>query len=460
MKPYAEDTIAAIATPLGVGGVGIVRLSGKDAVRVGDALFKAGSGASLARARSHLLLHGWIEQSGQPLDEALAVVMRAPHSYTREDVVELHCHGGTLVLGTVLELALQGGARLAQPGEFTLRAFLNGRLDLTQVEAVADVVRARSRLGLQVSANQLRGRLHDRIQALREDVAHVAALVAAGIDFPEEDVVFAHGQEIRERLERALEAVTELLHTAAQGRVLREGLAVAIVGKPNVGKSSLLNALLRESRAIVTDIPGTTRDTLEEATELGGLALRLIDTAGIRQTAEPVEQAGIARSRRAIAQADLVLLVLDGAGPWEAEDAAVLAEAPPAATLAVLNKADRMPAQAPAWAARLAGLPQVRISALTGAGLPDLEAWIRRWALKEERPQVESALITNLRQQQAAQGAQAALQAARRTLEEGRGEELLAVDLSRALDALGDIVGETTADDLLQRIFAEFCIGK
>jgi tRNA modification GTPase len=460
MRLRSDDTIAAIATPLGTGGVGIVRISGKDAVAIVDPLFRPRSGPSLRGAPSHKLLYGWLERQGEPLDEVLAVVMRAPHSYTREDVVEVHCHGGTLVLRSVLDLACRGGARLAQPGEFTWRAFLNGRLDLTQVEAVGDIVSARSALGLRVSANQLRGRLHGEIQALRDNVAHVAALVAAGIDFPEEDVVFSHREEIRLRLAEAQNRLQELLRTADQGRILREGLAIAIVGKPNVGKSSLLNALLRENRAIVTEIPGTTRDTLEEGLDLNGLAVRLIDTAGIRETTDVVEREGISRSERAIALSDLVLVVLDGSAPLEVADRQVLALAPPDAMLAVANKRDRMAQSQPEWTAELDGRPLVVISARTGDGLATLESWIREWAVHDERPLLEHAIITNLRQREAARLAHEALRDALQGIAEGRGDELLAVDLSRTLDALGDIVGETTADDLLDRIFAEFCIGK
>jgi tRNA modification GTPase len=460
MPLRSDDTIVAIATPPGVGGVGIVRLSGPEAVAIADGFFQPTRGAPLARSPSHRMRHGWVLAAGQPVDEALAVAMRAPHSYTREDVVEVHCHGGNRVLRTVLELATGGGARLAQPGEFTLRAFLSGRIDLTQAEAVGDLVRAQSALGLRVSANQLRGRLHAEIAALTDEVRQVAALVAAGIDFPEEDVVFAHREQIAGRLERAGARLDALLARAGQGRIAREGLAVAIVGRPNVGKSSLLNALLREERAIVTEIPGTTRDTLEEAAELGGLLVRLVDTAGIRHTAEPVERLGIERARRAMAQAELVLLVLDGAEPLSADDETLLAGAPPGATLVVVNKQDRLGGAPPAWAGRLAERPWLGLSARTGAGLPLLEERIRAWALHDERPALEEALLTNLRQESAARQAREALRGARHALAEGRGEELLAVDLEQVLLALGDIVGATTPDDLLERIFAEFCIGK
>ncbi|MCH9045356.1 MAG: tRNA uridine-5-carboxymethylaminomethyl(34) synthesis GTPase MnmE [SAR324 cluster bacterium] len=460
MALRSEDTIVAIATPLGVGGVGIIRLSGKEALPLVDGIFRPAGGSSLAQAESHHLLYGWIERDGRPVDEVLAVAMRAPRSYTREDVVEVHCHGGTMVLRTVLEMAIHGGARLAEPGEFTLRAFLNGRIDLTQAEAVGDIVRTRSSLGLQVSANQLRGRLYEEIGALREQVAHVAARVAAGIDFPEEDVVFAHREEIVSKLESVRTRLATLLSRAAQGRIVREGLAVAIVGRPNVGKSSLLNALLRENRAIVTEIPGTTRDTVEEAAEIGGLMLRLVDTAGIHRTEDVVERAGIDRARGAIERADLALLVLDGAERLTPDDEALLGEVDPAATLVVVNKQDRLHGAQPEWIGKLADFAWVALSALTGAGLQEMEARICQWALSDDRPALEDALITNLRQEQAARNALQAVEGALQAICRGLGDELLAVDLQRVLFDLGDIVGETTADDLLNRIFAEFCIGK
>lgn len=501
-ETVAQDTIVAVATPLGVGGLGVVRLSGGQAVSIADAMFRPSGSTPLATAPSHRLMHGWILAPGSPakpgslstgidaagkdtagidaagkdaageafLDEAMGVVMRAPRSYTREDVVELQCHGGPLILRMVAEQACLLGARPARPGEFTLRAFLNGRIDLTQAEAVGDIVHSRTRMGLTVTVNQLRGRLLQAIDALRDEVAQVASLVAAGIDFPEEDVVFARQGELREALERAIGQLGRLVDTAGRGRIMRDGLGLALIGRPNVGKSSLLNALLRENRAIVTEIPGTTRDTLEETADLGGLAVRLVDTAGIREGADRVEAMGIDRARKAMAQADLVLLVLDGAAPLQPEDEALLAECDPAATMAVINKGDLlaegrptwdgMPSTPPAALDRLALLEQVVISARDGSGLEGLENTIVARALNGEIPLAEEALLTNLRQEHAARTAREALGEALDALNRGLGEELVAVDLERALLALGEIVGQTTADDLLGRIFADFCIGK
>ncbi len=459
----SEDTIVAIATPPGVGGVGIVRLSGPRAVAIADALFRPGGGKPenrLSRVESHRMVYGWIENEEGPLDEVLAVVMRAPRSYTREDVVEVHCHGGMLILTTVLQMAVGLGARMAEAGEFTMRAFLNGRVDLTQAEAVGDIVRGRTALGLRVSADQLRGRLYEEIKALSGQVARMAALVAAGIDFPEEDVVFAHRDDIARELDGVLEKLAGLLAGAGRGRIIREGVAVAIVGRPNVGKSSLLNRLLRENRAIVTEVPGTTRDTVEEMVDMGGLMLRLVDTAGIRHTADRLELEGIARSRAAMARADLVLLVLDGAEPLGGEDWMLVEETGKQASVVAVNKMDLLEGAPPGWIAELKDRKSVLVSAVTGEGLEALEAWILDWALGGDRPVFEDALITNLRQENAAREAAGAIRTAREALEAGLGDELLAIDLERGLAALGAIVGETTADDLLNSIFAEFCIGK
>ena len=460
MKFKSDDTIAAIATPPGLGGVAVIRVSGPRSAALVHGIFRPSGATALIDAPSHRLLHGWIESEGRTVDEVMAVWMKAPHSYTREDVVEVHCHGGGMASGAILDRICSAGARPAEPGEFTFRAFVNGRLDLTQVEAVADIVRAPSRTALAVSANQLRGRLLEAIRAVRDDVRHVSALVNAGIDFPEEDVVFTNREECLSRMGRARAALAELVRTADQGRILREGLAVAIVGKPNVGKSSLLNALLREERAIVTEIPGTTRDTLEEIVELGGLALRMVDTAGIRESHDIVEREGIARSRRAIEQADLTLLVLDGSRPLDGDDRALLGMLDRAGALVAVNKLDLFAPRAPECTSELGGFDWVSLSALTGEGLAELERSIRGWVSRDERPVWESALITNLRQKHAAERALRACERAVQSIHERRGDELLAVDLASVLDALGDIVGETTAEDLLDRIFADFCIGK
>lgn len=462
MKWNTEDTIAAVATPMGVGGVGIVRLSGKNSLEIANPLFRPAIGGQLSAQPSHLMVYGWLLKGTNLLDEVLAVQMKSPRSYTGEDVVEFHCHGGVMVLKTVLELLGQLGARMAEPGEFTFRAFLNGRIDLTQVEAVADIVQAGSAEGLRVSVNQLKGKLHEEILALKESVSSISALVAAGIDFPEEDVVFAQAGEVDIALSEVEKRMADLMASAHRGRILREGLMVSIVGSPNVGKSSLLNALLGENRAIVTEIPGTTRDTLEEACELGGLLVRLIDTAGIRATEDRVESEGIARSLKAAEQADLVLWVMDGSAPLDPGFKDLKSKMDPASALVVVNKRDLMSGDDPPWLSEISGYPNVKISAKSSKGLKNLEKAVVNWAMGTSQASVhtEHAMLTNLRQVQAAGRAGEALTRARLTLSEARGDELLAVDLQEVLDALGDIVGETTAEDLLEKIFSEFCIGK
>lgn len=459
VEDTVEDTIAAIATPPGVGGIGIVRISGSRAVGIADALFRPAGKCRLGQAASHHLLHGWLEHKAEVLDEVMAVVMRRPRSYTCEDVVELHCHGGLFALRETLRAVLEGGARLAQRGEFTLRAFLNGRMDLTQAEAVMDVVHARAPLGLRLALDQLRGRLAKEIAALQEQLREVAAFIAAGIDFAtEEDVLAAQQERIDELLARTRGRLEALIAGAEQGRRLREGFSVALSGAPNVGKSSLLNALLRENRAIVTKVPGTTRDTLEEEAELGGLAVQLIDTAGLRRGRSAAERAGIDRSMEAAARADLILFVLDGTRPPNATERARIRTLAPQKILIVLNKQDRM-AHVPApWQASLGAGEAICVSALRGDGLEELAKRIAERGIAG--PRKEDALLTQLRQREAAVRALEAVRSTEDALAAGQGEELLAMDLDEALAALGEIVGETTAEDLLERIFSRFCIGK
>ncbi|MDH4122093.1 MAG: tRNA uridine-5-carboxymethylaminomethyl(34) synthesis GTPase MnmE [Deltaproteobacteria bacterium] len=459
MKWRNEDTIAAVATPPGVGGVAIVRVSGPRAVALTDPLFHPTGQTGLARAPSHRLLHGWVVDAGRRLDEVLAVVMRAPRSYTREDVVELHCHGGHAAVRAVLDLVLAGGGRMAAPGEFTWRAFMNGRLDLTQAEAVADLVVSGTPTALAVNAAQLGGRLQQEIGALKEQLLRGAALVAAAIDFPEEQDWTEHQGELARLLDQTAGRLEELVGGADQGRILAEGLRVAILGRPNVGKSSLLNALLGEDRAIVTDVPGTTRDTLEELARVGGVMTRLIDTAGIRASQDLVEQMGIARARRAMASADLVLLVLDGSAPLEPDDRELLAQVPPG-TLLVVNKQDRMTDEDPPWAGEVEGFSRLGLSAKTGQGLEGLRQAVHQRAVGNKPLALEHPMLTNLRQKQAARDAWQAVDGARQGLAEGRPGELLAVDLDRALAALGAVTGDTTPEDLLEEIFSRFCIGK
>ncbi|MBX5456769.1 MAG: tRNA uridine-5-carboxymethylaminomethyl(34) synthesis GTPase MnmE [Thermogemmatispora sp.] len=473
-----SDTIAAIATPPGVGGIGIVRVSGEAAFSIVLPLFRR-PGGEQALPPSHQLTYGRIvdPRSGEVLDEVLVAFMRRPHTYTREDVVEIQGHGGPLVLQRILRLVLEQGARLAQPGEFTLRAFLNGRLDLAQAEAVMDVISARTEAGLQLAMQQLQGRVSARLREARQTVLGVLARIEASIDFPEDDIPTPRADELRPHMLTALRMIDELLAGAEQGRLYRHGLRTVIIGRPNVGKSSLLNALLRSERAIVTPIAGTTRDTVEEVANLRGIPLHLIDTAGITPTDDPVEQIGIQRSRAAAESADLVLLVFDCAEDFTAQDRQVCEELQRLGfgqegsmttngragrpVILVLNKIDR-PRSLPLEQVRRfwPEAPLVMTSTLTGEGLSQLEETIANLVLAGRALQGDSVLVTNLRHQEALRLASQHLQAALATLEQGLPLDFVSIDLQAACHALGEITGETASADLLERIFSEFCIGK
>ncbi len=464
-----SDTICAVATPLGEGGIGIVRISGEKAVDIASGLVALRSGLPLGSAASHVLHHAEILDPADAdrrarLDDALVVVMRSPRSFTGEDVVELQCHGGLLILQTVCEALVRVGARLAEPGEFTKRAFLNGRLDLAQAEAVLDTIRAKTTGSLRIAQEQLRGTLSKEIDAVRETLLRLLAHVEAGIDFVEEDISFIQTTELASGLTHASDAIGRLLAHSREGRILREGVTAAIIGRPNVGKSSLLNALLKTDRAIVTPVPGTTRDVLEEVLNIRGIPVRLLDTAGIRDTQDPVEQEGVRRSHAAKERADLLLIVLDGSAPLTPEDLTLLAGTCLNADqkrLVVVNKKDLPgridPADLPPAAP---GCAVAHISATNGDGLDDLRDQIRALLLRPDFETRETVLVTHLRHQMALQRAQDAVTATLASVEARQAGELIAMDLRAAIDALGEITGAVSTDDILDRIFKEFCIGK
>ena len=448
-----DDTIVAVGTPLGEGGIGIIRVSGPEAREVLQRLFVPAHGA-LTPWR---LSYGRVvdPDSGVTVDEALAVWMPAPKTYTRQEVAEIHCHGGPAPLRRVLELALGAGARLAEPGEFTLRAFLNGRLDLAQAEAVIDIVRAKSRAGLQTAVGQLEGRLSTRVAAVRAQLVGALAHLEAAIDFAQDEIPPCDLPAI---LTGAAAALDGLLAGAEQGQAYRQGIRTAIVGRPNVGKSSLLNALLGRERAIVTAIPGTTRDTLEETAVVGGVPLVLVDTAGITQAQDPVERLGVERSRAAIQASDLVLLVVDGAQGPAADDwtiAGLVGERP---AVLVINKSD-LPA-APGMEGLLPGRQSVRVSALTGQGIEDLEQAVLDTALAGHVQADEMPLVSRPRQADALRRALESVRSGLAALQQGWPDDCISIDVTDAVAALGEITGETVTDDLLARIFADFCIGK
>ncbi|HET6675282.1 MAG TPA: tRNA uridine-5-carboxymethylaminomethyl(34) synthesis GTPase MnmE [Nitrospiraceae bacterium] len=478
MSGGLDDTICAVATPPGEGGVGILRLSGADAIEIAGRLANLRCRKSLASVRSHTLYladlavragHSGaasaaqaVHPRAQTFDEALVVVMRGPRSFTGEDVVEFHCHGGPLILHTLCEAIVAAGGRLAEPGEFTKRAFLNGRMDLAQAEAVLDTIRAKTAGSLRIAEAQRRGLLSHEIEGIRNELIGALAHVEAGLDFAEEDIAFVRRDELIAMLERANQRVSALLETAQEGRIWREGAAVAIVGRPNVGKSSLMNALARTDRAIVTAVPGTTRDVLDEWLHINGMPVRLLDTAGIRDTEDPIEQEGIRRTGRAIEEADLVIALIDQSAALEEADRTLVTRLCEKKHIVVLNKSD-LPSglQPDLWfGAYFASGSPLRISAATGAGLDELRALIRAKLASGGLEAGDGLCVTHLRHSVSLQGAREALLQARAALQNDLTGEFVAADLRRAADALGEITGAISTDDILDRIFSEFCIGK
>jgi tRNA modification GTPase len=452
-----DDTIAAIATPLGEGGVGIVKISGPEAASILRRLFVPAAGA-VDGLEPRRLTFGHIRdpQTDDVVDEVLAVTMPGPHSYTRQDVVEIQAHGGIVPLRRILGLTLAAGARPAEPGELTLRAFLNGRLDLAQAEAVLDVVQARTEAALRVATEQLGGVLSARVREVRAQLVDVLAYLEASIDFVEDEIP---PQDVVTPLRAISAALEEILATADRGLIYRQGIRAAIVGRPNVGKSSLLNALLRGERAIVTPIPGTTRDTLEETVNVRGVPLVLVDTAGIRaETDDEVERIGVERSRAALERADLALLVVDSSQPLTDADRDIAALIGGKPALVVANKCD-LP-QLEVTSGFLPSVPRLRVSALTHEGVEGLEEAIVELVFGGAVTTADTPLVSNPRHQASLKRALDHVGAAEKGQLGGLSPDLVAIDVREAVDALGEITGETVSEDLLEAIFSNFCIGK
>jgi len=452
-----DDTIAAISTPMGEGGIGIVRWSGPEAETILNRVFLPAGRPRDSTPESHCFYYGHVVDGdlGVTVDEVLAVFMCAPRTYTRQDVAEIHCHGGIVPLRQTLELVLRFGARLAEPGEFTLRAFLNGRIDLAQAEAVLDIVRAKTDVSLRIAMQQLDGRISDQVREIRSMLVDALAYLEATIDFPEDEIP---SLDVAPLLAKAKEQIAALLSQADQGMIYRQGVRTAIVGRPNVGKSSLLNALLRTNRAIVTAIPGTTRDTLEETLNLRGIPLCLIDTAGITNSTDLVERLGVERSRQALKQADLVLVVIDGSEPLQAEDWEIASSVQNKSAIVVVNKLD-LPAVADADVI-LPGAQHVDVSALTGEGLGLLKDVVVDTVLSGQVETSHVPVISNPRHCQILRRALEHVAAEEGTDAAQWGADLMAIDLTAAVSALGEITGETVGEDVLGAIFSNFCIGK
>jgi tRNA modification GTPase len=466
-----DDTIAAIATPIGEGGLAVIRISGAQALAVADAIFSPVGKNSLkaSAAASHTIQFGHVVREGKTIDEVLLSVLRAPRTFTREDVAEITCHGGILPAKMILDAALAAGARLAEPGEFTRRAFLNGRIDLAQAEAVADLIHARTELALRAANEQLAGKLSQRINQLRDDLLKTLAHVEAYIDFPEEDIAEETKGQLLERLERGVAFMDELLRTANEGQILRRGIRAAIIGRPNAGKSSLLNQLLGHDRAIVSPIPGTTRDTIEETANIRGLPVVFIDTAGLREARDEIEVEGIRRSHESLQKAEFILHVLDVSEPLTTADEKYLAEFAGKKRILVRNKID-LPHQldlpesiAPAFQVAQAfqpALPLVDVCCLTGKGIEALKDAIKDLVWSGEIKTEMLQVMINSRHQDALNRAREASQRSIAALRAGATLELAAMDLRIAVNAVGEIVGKTATEDLLDMIFSQFCIGK
>ena len=455
------DTISAIATAQGEGGIGIIRLSGEQAIAVAEKMFRPASGKALSDYASHRAVYGRIvDEAGQVIDEAMVLMMKAPHSYTKEDVVELQCHGGVMPLRKTLALTYAHGARPAEGGEFTKRAFLNGRLDLSQAQAVMDIITAKTDRSLKMATGHLTGAFSAKIKSFRQEILGQIAHLEAAIDFPEDEVDDVVTESVAEKVVEVRNNIAKLIKTAGTGRILRDGLMTAIVGKPNVGKSSLLNALLQEERAIVTDIPGTTRDSIEEYANVGGVPLRIIDTAGIRATEDVVEKIGVEKARQMVSEAALVLALFDGSRPLDSEDEEILSLLAGRDAIVLLNKSDLQSVVTADTLAAKANVSVIEISTKENHGLDTLVQAIQDKVYGGAVAADEGSFVSDERQANLLRQADVHLAAALQTIEAGMGLDFISIDLRSAWEKLGEITGDTVGEDIIDEIFSKFCIGK
>jgi tRNA modification GTPase len=454
------DTIAAIATPLGESGIGVIRISGSKAYDVGDAIFKSKSSLPLAQRRDRSIQYGLIvDDDGKAVDEVILLIMKGPRSYTAEDVLEIQCHGGRQSLSEILGLVLRHGARLANPGEFTQRAFVNGRLDLAQAEAVMDVIQAKSAQGLTSAVSQLEGRLSRVVGDMRLHLTDFITRLEVTVDYPEEDLEEIEVPDIAGAIRDMERRLDDMLAESKSGRMMRDGVMAAIAGTPNAGKSSLLNRFLETERAIVTDVPGTTRDVIEEWITIQGVPICLVDTAGIRSTDDTVEQIGVRRAKEYMDRADIILVVVDQSRPLQEEDRQILETARGRQALIVLNKEDLQPAFE-TEELQSYGLPLLSISASTGAGMGELKDAMLSLALQQGLTTAQSALLANTRHIELVRQSREALQRALDTIEAGMPVDCAIVDIREAWELLGSITGDTVHDDIIEEIFSRFCLGK
>ena len=474
MEKYENETIAAIATALSDSGIGIVRISGENAIYIIDNIFRSAAGRRiLTKVQSHTIHYGYIVDSDENvIDEVMVAVMKAPRSYTTEDTVEINCHGGVLVMQKVLEAVLHAGARLAQPGEFTKRAFLNGRIDLSRAEAVIDVIHSQNEYALSSSVSQLKGQLSNKIHTLREDILYQIAFIESALDDPEHISLDGYPEQLAAKVIYFQQEIAKLLATADNGRLIKEGISTVIVGKPNAGKSSLLNMMLGEDRAIVTEIAGTTRDALHETINLHGISLNMIDTAGIHETQDVVEKIGVERAKKYAMDADLILYVVDASGNIDEDDQNIISLLDGKKAIILLNKSDlenkiTEESLKENLAKRLKHREDIRILRTStidpsseNSGMEELEETIRNMFFEGELKHNNELVVTNLRHKEALQDALHSLQLVERSIEDGMPEDFYSIDLTSAYASLGKIIGEEVDEDVVNEIFSKFCMGK
>ena len=457
------DTIAAIATGLTDSGIGIIRISGEDSFQVIQKIFRKKNGSGVKLDQSHTVQYGFIYDGEQKLDEVLVLVMKGPHSYTGEDTVEIDCHGGVLMMRRILETVIHSGARTADPGEFTKRAFLNGRIDLSQAEAVIDVINAKNEYALKSSVAQLSGSISGKIKNLREGILYEIAYIESALDDPEHISLDGYGDTLKKKITVMIEKVQNMLDSSDYGRIVSEGIRTVIVGKPNVGKSSLMNVLLGEERAIVTEIAGTTRDTLEEQVRFGEISLNVIDTAGIRDTEDAVEKIGVSRAKNALNDADLILYVVDASSPLDEDDRKIMDMICGRRAVVILNKSDleiKTDIDALKKEEKLAGKKIIQISAKEETGFEEFKNTVREMFYNREIDFNDEVMITNLRHKEALSDSLKSLQMVMNSIENGLPEDFYSIDLMDAYTSLGSIIGEAVEDDVVNEIFRRFCTGK
>ena len=461
LKDRSSDTIAAIATAMSSSGIGIIRVSGDQAVSIVNRIFAGKKGKfDLNTAPSHRIYYGMIHDGDEMLDEVLVMLMRGPHSYTAEDTVEIDCHGGVLVMKKILETVIKYGARPAEPGEFTKRAFLNGRLDLSQAEAVMDVIQAKNSMALKSSVEQLKGSVQRAVKEIRARLLHQIAYIETALDDPEHFDLTDYPQELQKIVEKESENISELLKTADDGRMIQEGIKTVILGKPNAGKSSLLNFLVGEDRAIVTEIAGTTRDILEEYISLNGITLRVIDTAGIRETEDVVEKIGVGKAKQMAEDADLILYVVDSSLPLDDNDREIMELLSGRKSIVIYNKTDLEAAVDIEELKAKTGSPVIPVSVVEETGISQLEDEIKRMFFHGELSFNDEVYITNARHKAALEEAKESLKLVIGSIAMGMSEDFFSIDLMNAYESLGRIVGESVGEDLVNEIFSKFCVGK